>query len=131
MTWTYSSNPSTSAKDKIRFLVGDTDPNEPLITDEEIEWILSLQPDIYVAASMTALAISAKFARLADKEVGELRVSLSQKAEQYKELSQMLLKMRRTTSYPDIYAGGIEIESEDEEDPNLNRPYFRRGLFEK
>ena len=38
MTWTYSGDPATNARDAIRFLTGDTDTNDQLINDEEIAW---------------------------------------------------------------------------------------------
>ena len=39
MAWTYSGDPSSSARDAIRFLVGDTDTNDQLVTNEEIAWV--------------------------------------------------------------------------------------------
>ena len=40
MTWNYSGDPSLSSRDAVRFLIGDTDPNDPLVTDEEIAYAL-------------------------------------------------------------------------------------------
>lgn len=40
MSWSYSRNPATSELDKIRFLVGDTNPNEPILQDEELQFLI-------------------------------------------------------------------------------------------
>lgn len=47
MTWSYSGDPSNSDKDLYRFEIGDTDPTEPIISDEEILYILSQNTDRY------------------------------------------------------------------------------------
>jgi len=41
MSWTYSGDPSSSDKDKIRFLIGDTDEFEPIMQDEEINYLIA------------------------------------------------------------------------------------------
>lgn len=40
MSWNYSGNPNESKKDEIRFLVGDTNENEPILQDEEIQYLI-------------------------------------------------------------------------------------------
>lgn len=39
MSWSYSGDPTTSAIDRYRFLVGDTDPDAPIMQDEEIQFL--------------------------------------------------------------------------------------------
>lgn len=39
MSWSYSGDPTASAIDRYRFLVGDTDPNAPIMQDEEIQFL--------------------------------------------------------------------------------------------
>lgn len=87
MSWSYSGNPTASDKDKIRFLIGDTDQTDQLLQDEEITYLLSETTNVLLAASRAARAIAAKFSRQADKAVGDLRVSLSQKAQAYMALA--------------------------------------------
>ena len=41
MTWSYSGDPANSTNDSIRFLIGDTDTNDRLITNEEIAYIVT------------------------------------------------------------------------------------------
>ena len=40
MSWTYSGNPADSRKDALRFLIGDTIEAEPVLQDEEIEFLI-------------------------------------------------------------------------------------------
>lgn len=45
MAWSYSGDPSTSKKDEVRFLIGDTNINQQILSDEEIEYMLKLYPE--------------------------------------------------------------------------------------
>lgn len=40
MSWSYSGNPQNSLLDEIRFLVGDTNEAEPILQDEEIQYLI-------------------------------------------------------------------------------------------
>ncbi len=40
MSWSYSGNPKDSPIDEVRFLVGDTNKNEPILQDEEIQYLI-------------------------------------------------------------------------------------------
>lgn len=94
MTWTYSGNPASSDRDAVRFLVGDTDTTDQLITDEEIAYLLSVYSEAPNAAVGAARSIAAKFARFSDqaRTVGNLSLSesFSQKSEQYHHLADHL-----------------------------------------
>jgi len=92
MTWSYGGDPTNDKVDEVRFLVGDTDEDDPLISDEEIEYMLSLHSDAVLAASFVALTIAAKFSRLASKSLGKMSIQLNQKAQAYHQLSQELYK---------------------------------------
>ena len=60
MPFTYSGNPGYSAKDLTRYLLGDTDPAEPLLQDQEIIWVLSQYNNTPMnAAIVTTDAMSA------------------------------------------------------------------------
>lgn len=41
MAWTYSGDPNSSETDKYRFFIGDTDEDEPVLTDEEINFVIA------------------------------------------------------------------------------------------
>ena len=91
MTWTYT-DPATSTRDEVRFMVGDTDTDDQLLTDLEIAYLLAAWINVTVTASKAASAIAAKFSRLADKSIGDLRISLSQKVASYRQLAVDLMQ---------------------------------------
>ena len=134
MTWTYSGNPDDSTKDAVRFLTGDTDASDELVSDEEIRWTEKQAGDgeIYAAAWRVMLSIAAKFSRLADQTVGELKVSLSQKAKgamgQANELKALLA---REDNVPVPTAGGLSRSGKHamREDDDRVRPWFTTGRF--
>ena len=139
MTWTYSGDPATNARDSIRFLMGDTDTNDQLINDEEIAWINNqltgsdtATTALYNAAYRGCITIASKFSRLADQSVGDLKVSMSQKAKAYRDQATELLELAgREGSVPTPYAGGITITDKeiDWDNTDLVRPGFFKGQF--
>jgi len=86
MAWSYDPNLSTK-KDEVRLIIGDTDIDDQLLQDEEIEYFLEQSQDSVIQASIKAvMAIIAKLSRKVDKSVGEAKLSLSQQIEHYQEL---------------------------------------------
>jgi hypothetical protein len=64
LTWTYSGDPSASNRDKVRFLVHDTDTTRQLITDEEVAWALTdAGGNYYRAAATCCRVIGSEFAQ--------------------------------------------------------------------
>lgn len=41
MSWSYSGNPNNSKLDECRFLLGDTNEHQPIMQDEEIQYIIT------------------------------------------------------------------------------------------
>lgn len=77
MTWTYSGNPGASTLDEVRFLIQDTNTNDQLLQDEELNYLITSYGDPYSAA---VAAVSALIARLASlqsesKKVGDLSLT--------------------------------------------------------
>jgi hypothetical protein len=42
MSWTYSGNPADNARDALRFTIGDTNSLEPIMQDEELDYLITL-----------------------------------------------------------------------------------------
>jgi hypothetical protein len=117
---------------QVRMLVGDTDPNEQLMQDEEIVWELANENgSLFRAAWRVALDISAEFSRRADTAIGyrSLQLKGSQKAAAYKKLADML-HTRATNANTTVYAGGLTYSDKEipEEDPDRVRPAFTRTM---
>jgi hypothetical protein len=139
MAWTYSGDPDSSALDSIRFLVGDTDTNDQLLANEEISWVnkqvsgsTTSTDAIYTVAYRCMLTIASKFSRLADQSVGDMRVSMSQKAKGAREQARELLTLAaQEGGTPTPYAGGITISDKelDLDNSDLVKPFFRSGQF--
>lgn len=41
MSWNYSGNPADSQIDELRFIIGDTNSAEPIMQDEELEYLIT------------------------------------------------------------------------------------------
>lgn len=123
MIWSYDS-PTASDKDAVRFLVGDTERDDPLVSDEEIEFTLEEFPgSVYTAAAEVAESIAAKFSR----EVSHSGDGLSYQAEQlqqnYAALAERLRakakRHRRSGMGP--YVGGISRRERELADTDLDK----------
>ena len=118
MSWTYSADPSSSKKDAVRWLIGDTNPDDPLVQDEEINFCLTeFNGEIYRAASVTARNIAARFtgeAQSTSKSVGGLSLSksLGDKAQRYERLAKSLLTRSRQVNPPVPNVDGEAIGAE-------------------
>jgi len=108
MSWTYD-NPSASIKDEIRFLIGDTDTTDQLVTDEEISYLSANHPNVEEAAYEACTRICAKFARLMDTTSGKTQISYSQRYDHYKSLSDVLNAKFADT--PQVYS--VSMDSPD------------------
>lgn len=76
--FTYSGDPSTSDKDRVRFLIPDTDPEDMLLSDTEIQWFLDEDKNFYNAAANAAELAGYKYARIINRQEGTLNLSLGQ-----------------------------------------------------
>lgn len=128
-SYTYAAG--SSANDVVRLLVGDTDADDWLLSDEEIAVFTAAQPsNNYLAAAEAAQAIAAKFARKTSRAVGDLRMELQQRYEHYVALAEYLQRRGAAGVVP--YAGGLSIDdkSDVDDDTDRVRPAFRIGLMD-
>ena len=108
MAWSYDPNLSTK-KDEVRLIIGDTDIDDQLLQDEEIEYFLEQTQNSVTQASIKAvMAIIAKLSRKVDKSVGEAKLSLSQQIEHYRRLlsdlkSNMIIVAPEFETPPDAF----------------------------
>ncbi|HHY37203.1 MAG: hypothetical protein LHW58_08380 [Candidatus Cloacimonetes bacterium] len=130
MVWSYSGDPAANPKDAVRFYLGDTDPDDPQLQDEEILFLVQkFAGNVYLAAADAARGLAGKYSRRADKAVGDLRLSFSQQAQHYWELAKRLQTEAGKRAVP--YAGGISKSDKktQEEDTDRVRPAFKRGMM--
>lgn len=133
MSWSYSGNPDSSALDKVRFLIQDTDTSDQQFSDQEINAMIAGSSSVYVAAIACVRSLIAKYTRRADKNVGDLHISFSQIAKGYQALIASLSQQAVVsgTACP-AYAGGISRSDKQIDELNTDRvkPSFRKGQMD-
>jgi hypothetical protein len=97
MTTTYTGNPANSTKDAVRFLCQDTDMTPGLVRlqDEEIEWVLTLQSNIFLAAAQCAEEIALYWSKVQNTRIGPLNIQRGQAPVFYQQLAD---RLKRTAS---------------------------------
>lgn len=78
MTWSYSGNPGASTRDTIRFLIQDTDTSDQLLSNEELDYLITVWSDAYGAALAAVSTLIAKASRSLEesKRVGDLSLTV-------------------------------------------------------
>jgi len=87
--WTYDIETDIG---KVRFLIQDTNPDDPLLGDEEIQFTLDQHEDINLAAATAARTIARRLIRKYNVEVsgGGLSLYRKEQAEMYLKLAEDL-----------------------------------------
>jgi len=134
MAWSY--NPSTMTdRNKVRFLIGDTDTTDQLVQDEEVDFAITENgTNLFAAAAMLCRAIAAKFSRESDTKVESISVAASQKSERYEKMAVKYSKDASTkgSGIGSPVIGGIsksEVRSV-KEDTDRVEPRFRMGMHD-
>lgn len=125
MSWTYTAKPGVVALDTVRLLIGDTDECDQVLQDEEILYYINEYQCPRTAAIESALAIAAKYSRLVDESVGQVRVSFSQRADHFYKLADRI-KERQSIFGGIPIAGGLSISEKNTIESNHDR--FRPGF---
>lgn len=137
-TFTYEYDYST-ARDRIRLLISDTDEADKLLYDQEIARYVSADGDDqneaadYLSASKAATAISLKFARQVNAiSSGDDSItygSANDRATFFRTLSATLLTQGRLTVAPRPFVGGSSSsdKASREDDTDRVQPFFGRG----
>lgn len=116
----YTGSPSTSATDRVRLVIGDTDLDEEGLTDEVIQYVIDKTSTEEKAALECLKFLVAQYASRVTEKVGGLFVKESEKFEQYNKLLTMYTKDPTTALVTfQSYAGGIS--KQDIED-NASNP---------
>lgn len=128
-TFSYSFDPSESDRDWVRWRLGDTDCDDPLQYDEEIDAALASASSKYWAAKQCATAIVAKLSRKVDSRMGKLDLKLSQKYKQFSTLAAELeAEARRKLAAPWMAAHSRSRKDATERDSDRVDPAFAVGM---
>ena len=119
MTFTYVGDPSLSARERVRFLIGDTESTDPHLQDEEIAWLLSIHgDDIWETARAAAENIGISYAHRANysKTIGDLSISeqFATSADQFYKLANKIKDQRYRLAPPMPIVNSSSIVSTDD-----------------
>ncbi len=122
MAWNYDPEDLSTDLNRVRLMVGDTDEDDPQLSDEEIEYLVDTYAGVETAAVHAARAIMAQYARLVTKAVGDLRISLSDRHAHYKELVDYLETIAATSDPYTFYIGGQSFDEIDSDARDIDLP---------
>lgn len=127
--WSYDAR-GTTPTDQVRLLIGDTDTEDQQLQNEEIQTLIAAAGSITSAAAMACRTLAARYARYADKWVGDLKILASQKSRAYERLAEQY--EARGVIYAVPSAGGIRVADKEVNaaNPELVQPAFRIGLHD-
>ena len=135
MTTTYNLA-LTADKDKIRLLVGDVGASvagvavpateDFYLEDEEINYLLTVQPNIVLCAADAAEAIAAKLVKQIDRNVIDMSASPSRRPQDYYDLADRLRSGHRV--HLDVFAGVLSNDGKEDlrQLSDAVQPFFRR-----
>ena len=135
MSFSYSGDPADSNLDAVRFYLQDTNADDPLISDEEIEYLLAswmpLYDSLYYVAAVAAETIAAKFAREVSYTADGVSISGEQLQVKYNELASSLRDLYRAEQVqagggPDV--GGILYG--EQFDPSIKPLIWAKGMHD-
>jgi hypothetical protein len=140
MAWTYSGDPQNSTLDAVRFEMQDTNEDAQLLQDEEIQYALTVegvnspensnQYEVLEAGAHCMEALGRRFAALADRQSGTLKIGSTKRAIVYAERAAELRLRAQELHAP--YAGGISRSEKRAQASNPNREgsMFRLHQFQ-
>lgn len=102
MAFTYSGNPSTNEVDAIRFQTGDTNSKQPILQDEEIQWIISEYPEskrLAVAFRQCANHLAASAVK---RKLGPQSEDATERLAYYKGMADKLEKLTSFSGTPPL-----------------------------
>lgn len=132
MSWTYTQNPANSAKDAVRFLVGQTSTSDPVrVQDAEIDWAITQTGNSYAAAVLVGESMLQQYAGhdALSLTVGNLSETYGDRSAR---LSATLAHLKRQMALRNVRpdAGGITVTSRvaHEADISLTPHVFAVGM---
>lgn len=126
MSWTYADDLAHSTLFQVRFLIQDTNTNRQLFSDEEVQWTLSQEANVYCAAAALCDVLVAKAGGVRSKRISEFSISYDPVF--YRALGGQL--RARGAGHQVPYAGGISIADKlaQQQDSDWPQPRVTNGL---
>jgi len=136
MSWNYSGDPTDSDLDAVRFYVQDTDSTDPLLSDEEIQYLIDAWKPLYgsllFTASVVADVIASKFARDVAVSGDGVNVGVQDLQNKYEQLAIQLRYMHKNAMGLNpgtgAFAGGTLWD--DNFDQTIKPLSFAKGMHD-
>lgn len=131
MAWTYTGDPGSSAKDEIRFILGDIDSTDPQLSDEEINYMLSQNSDVINRTVLGLFdVLLLRYGRIVSESVGSVSIQYNQRYQAWIDMRKLFLQKTNMDGIP--YAGGISQGDKATQAGNSDRvtPAFGRRMME-
>lgn len=131
-TWTYSGNPSSSPRDQVRYYLQDTDPDDPQMSDAELDFLIadwySVTASYILVAATAAEILSVRYAGEVTVSSDAVIVALEQLQEKWAAAAMRLRAMqaRKDIGGPD--AGDIDLY--EQPDPSIKPLSFDKGMHD-
>lgn len=133
MSFTYHDNPKGRTEDAVRFELGDTQEDNYLISDAEIEYALDAESDnVLLAAARLAEGLAARFARRENVRYSGFTTEHGSLQAHFNKLAKDL-RQRVATSSDFIIINMLSVTQHkaNRDDNSIVQPAFRRGLFSR
>jgi len=133
VTFSYSGDPTDSAKDEIRFMISDTDSSRPLLSDEEIAYVHGKWDVLYGSTTLEAAVcceiIAGKFAREVNVSADGVSVGLGDLQGKYEMLATSLrdqYKSEQSMAEPAFSGALFDLQWDDTIKPLI----FGKGFMD-
>ena len=122
MSFNYDGDPAATTITQVRFLIGDTTDEGHVAEDEEIEWALTQESDVWFAAALVADAVGNKHAQYPTSEmISETNITWGESAQRFYALAEKLRNQRRMSTPGAPWVGGYSKEQKRDEESDLDR----------
>lgn len=129
MTFTYDKTSLTSSLAQVRRTIGDVDADDPLLTDEEINWRLGQTSNVLKASTRCLTDILAEYHKRTDTSAQGINTSRSQRFSQLKDLLKDLRGQIASTGIAPLSTAGSKArQATIESDTDYEQPEFYRGM---
>jgi hypothetical protein len=129
MTWTYSNTSLSSELSRVRLLIGDTNTQEQLLTDEEINYFRGAYGDVNLAAAHCCIAIIAKLARDTTRSALGMSDSRNEIIRTYEDTRDRLLAMHSGLAEMTSTGDSVSAKETLTDDTDRVQPLFDRGRW--
>lgn len=129
MTFTYDETALSTELNRIRLELGDTDSDDILLQDEEIEQVQSEQDTFYKRVASCCRLICNKIARRVDYKLSLLSESASDLYERYQKMEKEY-STRASFNHPWLGSIKKDLKDDVESDTDLVKSRFKRGQMD-